>query len=526
MNKQTLRVADIDWSTFDLGHVNRTSLDFGNLVPIACIENLPNDQFEIQVSNFIRSVPTKVPLMENIDLKINHFYVPYRCLWDGFKDFISLADNQRISTGELPTVALENLYPGTKYKNGRLADYLGLGEVDLLNGAQSVSAMPFLAYQRIFLDHYAPKRWVNYKDADGNPHWLNQLRADLETIKFGDADQIAVLQPDQILNIGTLRRVNWNHDYFTNALPSPTLFEDQKLPLFTRTNIYNPVLKFQDGEFQTQGDTLPIYRDSAGAPGQNYEALATIRDLRTSIAMQHYLERLQQADGGYLETMKIHWNNDLPDDLLQRSEYLGGDVTTIFNNEVESNADTRINQQTGDPTGQKLGDVAGKPIGGGTHEKQYLNADEFGIYIAIAHIMPKRSYADVVNPMWGRTQPLDFPNPEFENIGDQAVYKYELTGNFAHQQIWGFVPRYSDWKTQLDRFSGEMRYTLKDWHLGTFKEELQDFPTISPEFMESDVREDIFQVPGEPDKFFGTFKLDIKAKRSLQNTAQPGISYI
>lgn len=524
MNKQQIKVNDIDWSTFDLSHINRTSFDMGQLVPIVCMPTLPKDKFKITVSNFIRAMPTKVPMIDGLDLKINHFYVPKRCLWNGFEQFITQGRNGRIDVSAIPQVALENVNPGN-YKNGRLADYLGLGDVSLdSDDVQYVSAMPFLAYQKIYLDHYAPKRWINYANPDGTAHNLALLRDKLEEIRDGNGNRVlqSILENDP-LNLGQIRHVNWNHDYFTNALPSPTLFADQKLPLFT-TNLYEPIINANDNEYYANPNGDIVFSPTGTPQAKaNYASMGTIKDLRTSISMQHYLEKLQQGDGGYLETMKIHWNQDLPNDLLQRSEYLGGDVTTIFHNEVESNADT-VSEASGQ--GKGLGDLAGKPIGGGTDDSKYMDSDEFGIYMAIAHVVPKRSYADAVHKMWLQDLPLDFPNPDFENIGDQAVYRYELTGNFQEQSIWGFVPRYSEYKTALDRFSGEMRHTLKDWHFGTFKEELEQFPTISPEFMEAHVREDIFQVVDEPDKLLGTFSFNIKAQRPLQHTSQAGIGYI
>lgn len=516
-----LRVNDVDFSTFDLGHINRTTFDMGNLVPLACIQTLPRDKFEVTVSNFIRAMPTNVPMIDGLDLKINHFYVPYRILWNGFEQFISQGYNSRIHTEQLPLVKLKNIdEPSTpNYPNGRLADYLGLSAVDITTGGEKdVSAMPFLAYQKIYLDHYAPKRWVNYRNADGSETDLNLLRSGLESIRDGDGGNVLEFI-SQSGSLGKLRQVNWNHDYFTNALPSPTLFADQKISLFT-TGSYDPELGEFANIFETEPGGVPF--DPLGTPTarDNYAKLGTIRDLRTSISLQHYLEKLQQADGGYLETMKVHWNQDLQNDLLQRSEYLGGDVTTIFNNEVESTADTSASG------GQSLGSLAGKPIGGGTSGKTHMYSDEFGIYMAIAHVVPKRSYASAVNRMWLDTIPTEFPNPDFENIGDQAVQRFELTGVFGQTAIWGFVPRYSQYKTALDRFSGEFRYSLKDWHYGTFADELLPFPTISPQFMDCHPRQDVFQVPGEPDKLLGTFKFDIKAMRPLQSTAQPGIGYI
>ena len=118
---------------------------------------------------------------------------------------------------------------------------------------------------------------------------------------------------------------------------------------------------------------------------------------------------------------------------------------------------------------------------------------------------------------------MDFPNPEFENIGDQAVTMYELSGNFSQQGIFGYVPRYSEYKSSIDRYSGEMRNSLKHWHLGEF---ITAPTTISPAFITCNPRVDIFKVPAEPDKFLGTFKINIDAQRKLQITASPGLNRI
>ena len=68
MNRN-LNVQKVDYSTFDLSHVHKTSLDMGHLIPITWKPMLPGDKFEINVSNFIRAMPTKVPLVDGIDLK-------------------------------------------------------------------------------------------------------------------------------------------------------------------------------------------------------------------------------------------------------------------------------------------------------------------------------------------------------------------------------------------------------------------------------------------------------------------------
>ena len=149
----------MDYNYFDLGHLHRTSFDMGELIPISVIPTLPGDKFKIDVEAFVRGMPTIAPIIDKVDLKINHFYVPYRVLWDRWKEFITQRDTHSV-LGEpipkFPTVRC-NASEAGNYKNGRLADYLGVSPTLNASGLVNadISAMPFLTYYRIFIDHYA-----------------------------------------------------------------------------------------------------------------------------------------------------------------------------------------------------------------------------------------------------------------------------------------------------------------------------------------------------------------------------------
>jgi hypothetical protein len=321
-----------------------------------------------------------------------------------------------------------------------------------------------------------------------------------------------------------LRNVNWNNDLFTQALPTPTLFNDVRIPFLDdrlpdRDGLYSSIVEVQQNTF-TKVIPQQGYEAETGLHFDNTIKMATIRQLRENIALQHFLETMQQGGGRYMETMKLIWGQDIPDATLQRSEYLGGDVTPIFFNEVESNAGTDVNA---------LGDVAGKPISGGRGSNINFKADEFGVYLCLAHVVPKRSYSDAIDvKVWKFDEPTDLPMKHFENLGDEAIYSSELIGSDGIDgQIFGYIPRYSRWKGSIDRYSGEMRHTLKHWHLGTTKEEIGNYPTISPTFLESKPRMDIFNVnDGETDNIFGVFNFDMKVNRGLTYNPQPGLQYI
>lgn len=532
-----------NYSRLDLSHLHRSSFDMGKIIPIDIQAVMPGDSFDINVEHFIRTMPTIVPIMDNVDLKVNHFFVPYRILWEKFPEWLTMNDTYKLLGGQKPEIPKFRMSPKPtqstgqslpKYPNGRLADYLGLPSVwsgtnapaDNVPDKDYFNMFPLLAYHKIVLDWYSPQRWVEYANSNQlQQEKLYQLKMMLQYFKTSNGGKFHdwfASRTDYYYNqLFMLRNVNWNNDLFTQALPTPTLFNDVKIPLLNNSLIEGDGLQF-DYQFNNPNNPLVVPNDgfNNGLYFDNTQKMATIRQLRENIALQHFLETMQQGGGRYMETMKLIWGQDIPDATLQRSEYLGGDVTPIFFNEVESNAGTDANA---------LGDVAGKPISGGRGSNINFKADEFGVYFCLAHVVPKRSYSDAIDiKVWKFDEPTDLPMKHFENLGDEAIYSSELIGsNAIDGQIFGYIPRYSRWKGSIDRYSGELRHTLKHWHLGTTSEEIGNYPTISPTFLEAKPRMDIFNInDGETDNIFGVFNFDMQVNRGLTYNPQPGLQYI
>lgn len=534
-----------NYSRLDLSHLHRTSFDMGKIIPIDIQAVMPGDSFDINVEHFIRTMPTIVPIMDNVDLKVNHFFVPYRILWEKFPEWLTMNDTHKIlgeKKPEIPKFLMCKKPPAKigeslpNYPNGRLADYLGLPSIwsaSNWNDPTEISekdyfnAFPLLAYHKIVLDWYTPQRWVEYLN-NSVDHSLIRLKQMLEFFKKSSGGKFynwSAGNKDYYYNqLFRLRNVNWNNDLFTQALPTPTLFNDVKIPFLNEdTARWGDGLQISNNyEEQEIHKVIPRQgRDSeTGEEFDNTLKMATIRQLRENIALQHFLESMQQGGGRYMETMKLIWGQDIPDSTLQRSDYLGGDVTPIFFNEVESNAGTNENA---------LGDVAGKPISGGRGSNINFKADEFGLYLCLAHVVPKRSYSDAIDiKVWKFDEPTELPMKHFENLGDEAVYTSELIGLSAKEgKIFGYIPRYLRWKGAIDRYSGELRLSLKHWHLGTTAEEISNYSTISPQFLEAKPRMDIFNVnDGETDNVFGVFNFDMQVNRGLTYNTQPGLQYI
>lgn len=202
---------------FDLSRESKLTGNMGNLMPCFIQDVIPGDSFRVNTQQLVRFSPLLAPAMHKIDFKIDYFYVPYRLVWDEWKDFITGGEDGQ----ELPS------YPRFQvdetnvayFKKGNLADYFGLPAIEsntwnetTNNGDwNEISLLPFRAYQLIYHEYF---RDQNVGD---------------EFEQFTSSGIQATPQElDQQLN---LRNTNWEKDYFTSALPFLQRGTEVQLPL-------------------------------------------------------------------------------------------------------------------------------------------------------------------------------------------------------------------------------------------------------------------------------------------------------
>lgn len=132
-------------SRFNLTHLHSATLDAGYLVPFLLQPTLPNDTFRIGLSTFLRAQPMLAPLMHEVYLNTQYWFVPYRLLWDSWEDFIT-GGSDLSTTPNFPVVTST----AEDAKVGSLWDYFGF---PLQEGVE-VSAMPFRALAEIWNTRY------------------------------------------------------------------------------------------------------------------------------------------------------------------------------------------------------------------------------------------------------------------------------------------------------------------------------------------------------------------------------------
>lgn len=324
-----------------------------------------------------------------------------------------------------------------------------------------VSAMPLLAFAKIWCDWFA------------NPQY--DTRRTIEAI-FKRSSPALILDASDVANIFTvIKDVCYAEDYFTSAWDNPVgpngdnlenniKILDNTYPPTGSTSIgTNSVQTSPTGtnntpNIHTEGDTAAV------SPISQFmlNALHSVTDFVTRHKMvgSRALDRYMAENGIALESAK-----------LDRSVYLGKARGEFNIADVTQTTPTEGTQDIG------LGNYAGKMIGSGNGSFQYTS-DEYGYIIVTTYIEPKNMYVDGRPRMLQHLTKLDFFNGDFDNLGVQAIRKDELAANgfqgysdyYTPSGVFGFTPRYAEYKVGLDNLSGDFlldskNASLDGWYL-------------------------------------------------------------
>ena len=84
-----VKLGDLEHSGFDLDNVQYGTGRIGRLYPVGIDHVLPADTMKDDPTAVLQFVPLAVPLMTNMHVKQESFYVPKNVVWDNFDEFIS-----------------------------------------------------------------------------------------------------------------------------------------------------------------------------------------------------------------------------------------------------------------------------------------------------------------------------------------------------------------------------------------------------------------------------------------------------
>lgn len=449
-----------------LSHYRLLTADMGKLIPIACMEALPGDTFQQATSLLLRMSPLQSPVMHPVTVRVHHWFVPNRLLWDDWEDFITGGPDGTGPATPYPS----NTAPGS-IAIGTVGDYLGL-PTGVTFPAGALALMPFRGYNLIF------NEW--YRDED------------LVT-EAGEDD-------------GDIRQIAWEKDYFTRARPWAQKGPDVTLPLGGTADVVG------DGTAPSFIDTLSTAQNlqtTAGFATTNFSGnmLATgaanwgdphlqadlstatatnIRDVRLAFALQRYQEARAQYGSRYTEYLR--YLGIRPSDArLQRPEYLGGGKQTVAFSEVLRTGNDQATATADEPVGQLLG----HGIAALRSNRYRYFCEEHGYVYTLLSVRPRTMYQDGLPRSWSRRTKEDYYQRELELIGQQEIKNSEIfaDGTAADDDTFGYQDRYSEYRHLQSGVSGEFRTTLDYWHLGR---KFAARPALNASFVECDPSKRIF----------------------------------
>jgi hypothetical protein len=502
-------------NTFDLSHDKKFTMKMGELTPIFSQEVLPGDKWNVKTTQLLRLAPMIAPIMHQITCYTHYFYVPNRILWDGWQDFITGgADGER--EPQHPFIQFGQNVNGLQGV-GSLSDYLGLPVANTVTGQYDVNALPFAAYQKIYDDYYRDQNlitstWEKLTDGNNSLSYNKWLK---------------------------IRKRAWQHDYFTSALPwtqrgpeatiplgqtapimfNPTGTEDNVTKVIggAIANGYNNFKTNSSGQLQAElvGTSAKINIDNSAnlVTDLSGATASSIIDLRRAFKLQEFLEKNARGGARYNESILAHFGVTTSDGRLQRPEYLGGGATPITISEVLQTSDSAQ-----DLTPQ--GNMAGHGISLGQNSKVNYRAEEHGWIIGIMSIMPKTQYSQGIPRQLRKFTKFDYYFPSFAHIGEQPIYNEELYAVDTADDftIFGYTPRYAEYKYVPSTIHGEMRTTLNFWHLGR---EFSSKPNLNQNFVECNPDADrVFAVSGE-EHFYVHQHYKVKANRKMPYFGKP-----
>lgn len=485
-------------NTFNLSHDVKFSGDMGELIPIVCEEVLPGDVWRMRSEVLVRLAPMIAPVMHNVNINVEYFFVPNRLVWSNWEGFISPEQPNSVPPSH-PYVSF-----GSAVAAGSLADYLGL---PLGSGFGPINALPFAAYNKIWNEYYRDQN-LQTEVPDTCTNGLNG--------SWGAGTNV--------------RRRAWQHDYFTGSLP----FAQKGAAVDIPYSIGNIPVRVADQTTNNNGviiennintmllrantSTIPSSQVADGSTNQLFVSMndagqgGTINDLRIAMRTQEFLERQARGGSRYIEQIRMQFGVKSSDARLQRPEFIGSTRSPIVISEV---------LQTSESSSTPLAEMAGHGIGvqSGKYFRYY--AEEHGFMFAMLSVTPKTAYFQGIPKKFLRSDMYDYAWPVLAHIGEQPVLNKEIYAatDGKNNEVFGYVPRYSEYRFIPSAVRGEMRTSLKFWHLSR---EFSARPTLSSSFIECNPSKRIFAVQdGAVDSLWMHAFHSIKCSRLLPKYGTP-----
>ncbi len=555
-------------TAFNLSHNHLFDCNFGQLIPVACIETLPGDVFNMDADVVGRLTSAlKSPILSQMDIVLEAFYCPTRLLMGrdanfptppgevNFEEFLSGGkDGSHIGSNSYPLPRLSSYDDNTlsaSFRTGGVGDYLGVQVGTVLQNRDFPLEFPWRAYRWIWNEFYRDENLMDEvqvcKALDLGDHYIS----------LDDYDII-------------LYRC-WRKDYFTSALPfqqrgtSPALpisgiLPVNSVPSSTLGYFSNPIVNFSGGNSSLKVGNIPLnstgssamagilpvdqtlgadktitqiggnlnFEGSIGTVNLANAATFDVNQIRTAFQVQKWLERNARGGVRYTEYLRSHFGIAPNDSRLQRPQFIGSTRSPWLVNEVLQTSETNSSVTP-------QGNQAGQAINLSRSNLGKFRSYEYGYIMVLCSVVPKALYQQGI-PRWlSRKTNLDFYTPEFAHLSEQAVKNKEIyytsDTSDVNEETFGFQPIWNEYRFIPSRVSGHMRtgasvYSYDYWHFGRY---FNSKPSLNADFLKigssDSSRKELMRVFAVQDEnpFIINVGFNIKVLRPMPYLSEPGL---
>jgi hypothetical protein len=303
--------------------------------------------------------------------------------------------------------------------------------------SQTVNALPFLAYQKIYYDFYSNSQWEKHKAYAYNVDY------------WSGAGNIGL-----VTDMVQLRYANYPKDYFMGMLPSSQYGSVAVLPsTISPLNSSNNVLAYSSGASPQfglieNGSAVTNVTTSNSSDSIRYATLnsdLSALSIRATEYLQRWKEVVQFSSKDYSDQMAAQFGVKAPEYMGNHCHYIGGWSNVININEVvNTNLDTDSSQAS----------IAGKGVSSKSgHVLTYDCGAEHQVIMCVYHAVPMLDWELTGQaPQLTVTAVSDFPQPAFDQLGMQAVPALNLQNNPGRNVSGslGYNLRYWQWKSNID----------------------------------------------------------------------------
>jgi hypothetical protein len=452
-------------SSFDLSSKKLFTAKVGEILPCYWQIAIPDTKYRISSDWFTRTVPVNTAAYTRIKEYYDFYAVPLRLIsralpqaFTQMTDYMTSAASSVANTSALTSVpnvtqSLFSLFLQTAnagdqtntrddaglpivYGSCKLLDMLGYGSmiaasstakaaitqkylgVDNLSDAnnplvyqtsQTVNALPFLAYQKIYYDFFSNSQWEKHKAYAYNVDY------------WSGAGNIGL-----VTDMVQLRYANYPKDYFMGMLPSSQYGSVSALPISTLSNFSNTSIVAPSSQAALVNTTGASVALSAVGPGNNAQlrlnADLSALSIRATEYMQRWKEVVQFSSKDYSDQMAAQFGIKAPEYMGNHAHYIGGWSSVININEVvNTNLDNDSSQAS----------IAGKGVSSNSgHTITYDCGAEHQIIMCVYHAVPLLDWNLTGQaPQLTVTAISDFPQPAFDQLGMQSVPALNLQNN-------------------------------------------------------------------------------------------------